>query len=175
MFKWFWTIFSSGAPEKFLGNICSLEQLFYSKKSLGAPERESKPWSCEAESESMDSHTVGSYMSHGTKGSWRVFESTFDWNISDQPDTLWKWYISKELGAEPSCIKRCWVSLPPPPSPLPRWGREFGKETTQAAIFHFFCFTPFPSEASTIIGEPKTLELMLSLEPQAPVVTLIIT
>ena len=47
MFKWFWTIFSSGAPEKFLGNICSFEQLFYSKKSLGAPERESEPRSCE--------------------------------------------------------------------------------------------------------------------------------
>ena len=47
MFKWFWTIFSSGAPEKFLGNICSFKQLFYSKKSLGAPERESELRSCE--------------------------------------------------------------------------------------------------------------------------------
>ena len=140
MFKWFWTIFSSGTPEKFLGNICSFEQLFYSKKSLGASERESEPRSCE-ERESvshsprrftalslfreenlkknlwnygtlriahwmthqwilgLDSHTVLYEPRHE-----RVMAGVWEnlWLKYFGPtDTLRKWYISKELGAEP--------------------------------------------------------------------------
>ena len=101
-------------------------------------------------------------------------------------DTLWKWYISKELGAEPYRIKRCWVSLPPPPSslgldtcdsPFPRWGARIwkGNDCYTGCYIPFLLFHSFPSEASTIVGEPKRLERMLSLEPQAPVITLIIT
>ena len=162
MFKWFWTIFSSGAPEKFAPS-----NSYFTVKSRWVPlkERVPEPRSCEdRESVShsprrftalslfreenfkknlwdygtlliaqpwmthqwilgLDSNTVGSYMNHGTKLSWRVFESTFDWNISDQLIPYDNDIFQKSLGQSLTIWYKTLLSKPPSSSlaPWPRY------------------------------------------------------
>ena len=195
MFKWFWTIFSSGAPEKFAPSnsyftvksrwvplkervsreAARRERVFLtlpaaSRLSLSLSRRKfqenlwdygtlriAQPWMTHQWILGLDSHTVGSYTSHGTKLSWWVFESTLDWNISDQLIPYDNDIFQKSLGQSLTIWYKTLLSKPPPSSfaPWPRYlwqpprfldgAREFGKETTatKAAIFHFFCFTLF--------------------------------
>ena len=229
MFKWFWTIFSSGAPEKLLGNICSFKQLFYSKKSLGAPERESELRSCEERERKTTCFSLSLPLHGSLSLSRRKFEEkplelryvthrtlndpSVNSRVGFPYGSIWatarkghggclreplteifrtNWYLTKMIyfkrawgRALPYGIKRCWVSLPPPPSPLgldtcdspfPGWSARIwkGNDCYTGCYIPFPLFHSFPSEANTIVGKPKTLERMLSSEPQAPVVTLII-
>ena len=198
-----------GAPEKFLGNICSFKQLFYSKKSLGALERESELRSCEEREREKPrvSHSPCRFTAlslfreeNFKKNLWdyslkfirllrvvfpsqqlsdeiqatgtrvRYVSHSHEWPISEfsgwipiRSGPIWatarkghgsflrvpsteifrtKWYLmtmiyfKRSWGRALPGIKRCWVSLPPPPSPLgldtfdspfPRWGARIWK------------------------------------------------
>ena len=85
--------------------------------------RIAQPWVTHQWILGLDSHTVGSYMSHGTKGSWRVLERTFDWNISDELIPYENDIFQKSLGQSLTIWYKTLLSKPPPPSSLAPWPR----------------------------------------------------